>query len=274
MMNIPLEFIFFYLIMFIFGAVFGSFACCQAWRSHEKPKKLGSRSICMHCKTKLKWHDNIPILSWLLLRGKCRNCKKKIGNAEILAELSLGLAFLALSIHFTSGFLHDGGLVSFLGFLAQNLVFTASLLILFIASIMYWILLIYDAKWGELPVILMISEIPLAILYQILNHGDFLQIGASIAILAGIYYLLYFISKEKWVGGGDWILCVSIAIFLGRFELAIFELFLANTFASVYAIPSAILKKERKIPFGPFLILGLIILLLFKDFILRFTFYF
>ena len=240
------------LFMFIFGAVFGSFACCQAWRIHEKPAKLGNRSVCMNCKNKLAWYDNIPIISWLILRGKCRKCKAKIGVAEILAEVGLGLVFLALSI---------------------QVGFNFNLLILGLSFVIFWILLIFDAKWGELPVFLMILEIPLAILYQVMNGGDVLQILMSVGILAGVYYLLYFLSKEKWVGGGDWILCISIAIFLGTPFLAVIELFLANMLASVYAIPAAIIKKDRHIPFGPFLILGLVVIILMKDFILRF-FYF
>jgi len=206
----------------------------------------------MNCKNKLAWYDNIPIISWLILRGKCRKCKAKIGVAEILAEVGLGLVFLALSI---------------------QVGFNFNLLILGLSFVIFWILLIFDAKWGELPVFLMILEIPLAILYQVMNGGDVLQILMSVGILAGVYYLLYFLSKEKWVGGGDWILCISIAIFLGTPFLAVIELFLANMLASVYAIPAAIIKKDRHIPFGPFLILGLVVIILMKDFILRF-FYF
>lgn len=272
-MIIPIEIIILYIFAFVLGAVFGSFACCQAWRIHEKPKKLGNRSVCMNCKHKLSWYDNIPIISWLILRGKCRKCGKKIGVAEILSEISLGLAFLGLMIYISAGFLYEGGFVSMLEMFASTPVFLCTILILVVAFVIYWILLVFDAKWGELPVALMISEIILACLYQILVPGEIFQIVVSVAILAGIYYLLSFISKEKWVGGGDWILCVSIAIFLGRFELAILELFFANAFASIYAVPKTILKKDHKISFGPFLILSFVVILLLQDFILRF-FYF
>ena len=79
-------------MMFILGAVFGSFACCQAWRWHYKvhsKKDLGQWSVCLHCHKRIKWYDNIPIISWLVLRGKCRNCGKKIGVGDFLSEVSL-----------------------------------------------------------------------------------------------------------------------------------------------------------------------------------------
>ena len=87
--------------MFILGACFGSFLCCQARRlrlkegKKPKSKKLPARSICLSCGYQLKWYDNLPIFSWLLLRGKCRKCRQKIGILEVLSELGLALAFLA-----------------------------------------------------------------------------------------------------------------------------------------------------------------------------------
>ncbi len=253
-MNLPIEPIFIYIFAFILGSIFGSFACCQAWRIHAKTenKELGSRSVCMSCNKKLKWYDNIPIISWLILRGKCRNCKEKIGVLEIFSEISLGLVFLGISAFFE---------ITFWPILA-------------IAAMIYWILLIYDAKWGELPVFLMLLALFPAILFQIFSSLDFLGIGLSVAFLAGIYYLLFFFSKEKLVGSGDWILCLSIAIFLGNFSFALIELFLANFLATLYAAPMTIIKKTHKLSFGPFLIISLFIILFFKDWINTYILFF
>lgn len=242
---------FFYIASIVFGAIFGSFACCQAWRIHEKQqnKKLDKRSICMHCNRKLNWYDNIPIISWVILRGKCRFCKQKIGYSEILSEIGLAIIFFLITFKF--------------GIKIETLIILTSL-------IPYWILLIYDAKWGELPVLLMISVIPFAILYQYFTKGNVTQILISTGLLSGIYYLLYFFSKEKLVGGGDWILCISIAIFLGRFEFVIIELFLSNFTASLAGISQLFKKEKKPIPFGPFLILSMIAILLIKDYLLKF----
>ena len=93
----------FYVLMYILGAVMGSFLLCQAWRLRyktEKKKSLGKWSVCLSCKKRLEWFDNIPIFSWIFLRGKCRYCKKKIGCAEILAEILMGVSFLGIATTF------------------------------------------------------------------------------------------------------------------------------------------------------------------------------
>ena len=262
-----IDFIIFYIIIFYLGAIFGSFACCQAWRIHERQegKKLGNRSICMHCGEKLNWYDNIPIFSWLILRGKCRHCKAKIGKAEILSEIGLGLAFFAVIFKYSCAFPTINAFFSadFWNFLIHPIFLCFTL-------IPFWILLVYDAKWGELPVSLMLTEIPLALIWQFMNHGNWLYIGISAGLLSGLYYLLYFFSKEKFVGGGDWILCISIAIFLGRWELVIVELFLSNLLASFAGIPQIITKNKQPIPFGPFLIISMLAILLASDYLLKF----
>ena len=114
------------------------------------------------------------------------------------------------------------------------------------------------------------SSLPLLKLSS--NHSFFLSPSSSIGtgLLAGIYYFLYFFSKEKAVGGGDWILCISIAIFLGRWELVIIELFLSNLSASFAAIPQTLKKDKKTIPIGPFLIISMLIILLASDYLLKF----
>lgn len=262
-----IDFIAFYIIIFILGSIFGSFACCQAWRIHEKSegRKLGSRSVCMHCKNKLKWYDNLPIFSWLILRGRCRNCHEKIGKAEILSELGLGLVFFAIFFKYSYTF------NSVTDFFASSFLDTLAFpILLCLAFIPYWILLIYDAKWGELPVSLMLLEIPLALLWLYLSHANWIHAAVGTALLSGLYYLLYFFSKEKLVGGGDWILCISVGLFLGHWELAIIELFLSNLAASIAAAPQALKKDKKQIPFGPFLIISLLVILLVSEYLLKF----
>ena len=143
-------------MMFILGAVFGSFACCQAWRWRyhaTKQKELGQWSVCMHCKKRIKWYDNIPIVSWLILRGKCRNCGKSIGIADLLSEIGLAVAFLMLSWAYLVPVLNNWTLLSLHPeFLAIQLaVFVMMLMMLVVLTV----LAVYDAKWGELPVVLL-----------------------------------------------------------------------------------------------------------------------
>ena len=133
--------ILFSILLFILGSCFGSFLCCQARRLHlkvaEKGKKLGARSVCLQCNYQLKWYDNIPVLSWLFLRGKCRKCGKKIGLAEFLSELGLGLAFLALGTTINPT--------------AANILQWSIFMTTLILTISLGFLAIYDGIYGELP---------------------------------------------------------------------------------------------------------------------------
>ena len=264
----------FYIFAFIFGAVFGSFLCCQAWRlrlMQEKKASVGKRSVCLHCKKQLKWYDNIPILSWRVLRGKCRYCGKKIGVAELLTEVLSGMAFLVLMYFFLEvcggKALIEGGVVE------GNILLWASSLVLFLLSLVLIFLSIYDGKWGELPTIFLIIACVLGIAYWVVAGfaGGFSteylwhSLGA-LALLSGLYEILYLVSRGRWVGDGDAILCIPIALVLGNVWLALFALFIANTLGCLYVLPTAVKKKGKrvqKIYFGPFLVVAFYIVLLF-----------
>lgn len=255
----------FLIILFVLGSCFGSFLCCEARRLHLKQKKktLGSRSVCLNCHYKLKWYDNIPIFSWLFLRGKCRKCKKKIGLSEILSELSLGLAFLALS---TTINLESADTLTYIVF-AITLLLTLSL----------GFLAIYDGTYGELPVKGLILSIIIATILLIIKECvwfldyafsfDFiLNPIFSVLILGGLYLILYLISKGKWVGDGDWLLGVSIGLALSSPWLALITLFIANVLACLVMAPVIKRNKRKKIYFGPFMVIAFIITLTFADF--------
>ena len=248
-------------ILFVLGTCLGSFLCCQARRLHLKPatKKskqptLGSRSVCLHCRYQLKWYDNVPILSWLFLRGKCRKCHRHIGLAEILSEITLALAFLAL------GTTIDPATADPLSWsiLVVALIFTTVLAFL----------AIYDGLYGELPTRFLVIAIISAIVSLSLQHAQILiTIGftpeliyqpiLSVLILGGLYLTLYLVSKGKWVGDGDWLLAAAIGIALGHPWLALIALFLANLLACLFALPR--LKQTKKIYLGPFLVVSFVI---------------
>lgn len=261
------------IILFIYGAVFGSFACCQVWRIRKGDKS--KRSHCMHCKYQLKWYDNIPVISWLSLGGKCRKCRKKIGCAEILAEVGLSLVFV-LSVMFWP---------QFDAFLEPNIFEIVKAVIFLTELVVFTVLFIYDARWKELPTKLLhgASGLGLAFcgvnLLQAVMAGSFVPdmlwgVGGSLLILPGIYYLMYKVSGETWVGGGDWILCIPLALMLGNIWLAIFALFAANIIGTLVMLPIMLIKKSREmIPFGPFLILGFWVVFLLQNIILSLVVY-
>lgn len=254
----------FYVLMFVLGAVFGSFLCCQARRLNLRisgHKSLGARSVCMHCKKMLKWYENIPVVSWLVQRGKCTKCGTKIGCAEILSELGVGFSFLLFS-------------TSFDPFIATGLkwaIFVATLVLILTLSF----LAVYDGIYGQLPTLCLIFSIIYAIMLLFLHLWASLSVSAftpeiilkplgSALILGGLYLILYLVSKGKWVGDGDWLLGLAIGIALGSPWLALVALFLSNAIACVVMLPFAKKSKNHRIHFGPFLVIAYVITVSFS----------
>ena len=263
----------------VMGAVLGSFACCQAWRLRYKEtgkKDLGKRSVCLHCGKKLTWKENIPIVSWVLQKGKCRKCGKKIGKAELLAELGGAAAFGIVGWKVCGGYAELIGNCGFgLTWLCQQdvpmvLIWANAALVAIFLTISI-VLAVYDAKWRELPLGLLIALNAVGVVYATVNlvfgEMEIVKLLEGIGILAGVYYLLYFLSKEKLVGGGDWILCLAIAMVLGDPWLAIWVLFLSNFIGAIVMLP----QKKKKIAFGPFLVVAFVIVFAFSDVILSYV---
>jgi len=264
----------FLLFLFIVGAGMGSFVCCQAQRQRllfMKKRKLGKRSVCLKCGYQLKWYDNVPIFSWIMLRGKCRKCGKKIGGVEIISEILMGLAFLFVGVYFSD----------FWRFSGVDWAYFCSIMV-FVVILGY--LAIYDGKWGGLPVLGLTFSVICAIISLILKDWRLFLSTQSfqivldslpstiigVGILAGTYFLLYFISREKFVGGGDWILGLALAIALGDWWLALLALTISNVLAAIVMVPVARKRKKAKIYFGPWMILGFFIVFVLQDFFLGF----
>ena len=293
----------------IFGAILGSFACCQAWRIrlHSEGRKLGNRSVCLHCGHRLGRLELIPIFSWLFLGGKCKKCKTKIGLIEIFSEIMMAIIFTSFSFRTGSliqQILQHTGLLNSVPLVIFEVI---RLLLLFAIFTIMWILLVYDKKWLQLPVNLLRLVIILSGIYFFFNlytkYGlnllvevrgneillvknslhlqdiwqyllrDFSRFLGAILVLPGIYFVLYKFSKETLVGGGDFILLISVALLLGRWELGVIELGLSNLLAAIFNYRMLKNPKNRQ-PFGfaPYIILACMITLLFQSEILRIIF--
>lgn len=273
-------------LLFILGACLGSFLCCQARRLHlrttpksstktkAKSAHLGARSVCLSCGYQLKWYDNLPIISWLILKGKCRQCGHKIGLAEILSELGVGLAFLALGF----GAQLNGATIELMCTnLTELMIFVG--ILAFVTLLAF--LAIYDGIYGQLPTIFLTFSIICAIIIVILREWaslsvvadfwpslgyDLLNLLFAALILGGLYLLLYQVSKGKWVGDGDWLLGLTLALVLGAPWLALITLFFANFLACLVMLPVIKKHRDHKIHFGPFMVAAFIITLAFASF--------
>ncbi len=262
------------ILMGILGAVFGSFACCQAWRwrYHALGKKeLGQWSVCMHCKKRIKWYDNIPIFSWLILRGKCRYCHKKIGVADFLSEISMAVAFLMLSWAYLVPIIINWQLLRLHPELLVSQI--ATFVITLIMLVVLVVLAVYDAKWGELPVVLLALAIIFGLMVFVLKMyqlslvddadlvGGLMSALIGVVILAGSCLIIYKASHEKLMGAGDWLLALALALALADWWLALWTIFLANLLGDLIALPGALKSKNHVVHFGPFLVSAFVIVL-------------
>ena len=271
-MNMPLI-----VILAVMGALLGSFAVAQVWRlrarqlvidKHDgepvdaaelrqltgllRPVKA-DRSECLSCHHQLAWYDLLPVISWLSLGGKCRYCKKPIGAAEPLAELGLALVFAISYIAWP--------------YTLTGILQLAPFVLWLVACVLLTVLLVYDAKWSLLPFDINIGLIVIGVLYVIalVVSGvtiDWLSLAGGVVLLGGLYLLF---SLLGWVGMGDGILGIGLALFLVDWQLAFLTLFLANLLGCFMLIPLYLRKRlhrQARIPFGPFLILAMVISLL------------
>ena len=203
-----------------------------------------------------------------MLGGKCRKCHKKIGKMEILTELGMAMLF-GLSFWFWP---------ELDNVLNGDILAIIRLVIYFILISVLCIAFLYDAKWQELPVVVLAVATIAAFVYYgidtygVIKNGDFEVIKflsglLGLILLPGFYFLLYKISKEKWVGGGDYLLCIPLAIVLNDAWLALACLFISNLLGCVLMIPviSFSKRKDRMIPLGPFLIMGFLVAFFFKE---------
>jgi prepilin signal peptidase PulO-like enzyme (type II secretory pathway) len=269
-----------YLALILLGACLGSFAGAQVWRlrarqlvedkrlnlpvdtrEYKKLRGLAATPVhkdhshCLHCGYELKWYDLIPIVSWLSLGGKCRQCRKPIGWFELLMEIGVA-AFFAVSYWLWP-------------FALDTTLEITRFVIWLVAGVVMAMLIAYDAKWFLLPdkltvILAALGVMTVAITAQ--QSGNLLMTLGSAAIavgiLSGLYLGLFLLSRGKWVGFGDIKLNVGLALLLVDWQLALVALFLANLIGCLVVIPLMAAKKlgrQSRVPFGPFLILGMIV---------------
>lgn len=272
--------------LLLLGVVLGSFAGAQVWRVRARQlrtdKQTGhpydkhewrqlrvllqgtlrdDRSRCLQCGHVLAWYDLLPVVSWLSTGGRCRYCQQFIGWFELVMELVLGVG-LALSY-----------LVWPWALPASSLLFAVWVVV----ALVLMILAAYDAKWQLLPDPLNYGLMALGALFVLvrmttLHDVDLVSLTGAVALLAGLYGGLYAISRGAWIGFGDVKLCVGLALLLGDWRLAFMTLFFSNMLGCIIVLPGLArgqLNTRSQVPFGPLLIIGCVISLLFGGSILR-----
>ncbi len=234
-----------YLFSFIIGIILGSFFNVVSDRIVKDESFITGRSHCEYCKHTLSTLDLIPLISYLMLKGKCRYCKKKLSIYYPFSELITGIVF-ALSGYFFIQFLNVENVISVLFYLVT----ISSLLIIFLTDIKYYII----------PDKILYPIMVLTIVYIALVHANLLLISVITGILCFLLFLLIFVvTKRKGIGFGD----VKYAFWLGillSFPSAIVALYIAFIVGAIVSVLLIVGKRKKLhgdiIPFGPFLVLG------------------
>lgn len=260
-----------YLILVLLGLCMGSFVNALVWRlyirDHPKSKKfsktkrevsvLRGRSMCAHCGHQLSIKDLIPVLSWLLLRGRCRYCQKSIADTP-LPEVLTPLLFV-LSYYFWP-----------YGFTGLGIMLFACWLVIIVVLVA---LFLYDLRWMILPDKLTRILLGLSIVIVLLRVfeegvGEALLALLGLVSVGGLFFLLYQVSQGKWIGGGDVKLGYSIGLLVGSPLAGFMTVFIASILGTLAAAPQLMRRKKQltsKLPFGPFLIVATIIVFLFGE---------
>lgn len=257
------------LILFIFGTIIGSFLSVVILRSISGETWVKGRSRCDSCKKTISWYDNIPLLSFLLLRGKCRHCKKPILPLHPVVEVLTGVLFM---------WWYWGGFIFFK--LTQAPYTVLQPIFWLIVGLILLYIFIIDLNTMKIYNHAVVALTGLAVIYRLaLSISGIMQTADLYATLLtailsflfffGIYKIAFIVYKREGMGFGDVMLVVPLAILLGAQKMIVC-LFLSFILGSIVGLSLIIFgkgKMKSEIPFGPFLIISTAISLIWGDFI-------
>lgn len=242
------------LFCFILGLFFGSFILVVADRSGRNVSFITGRSICESCKHALSWYELIPLFSFLLQAGRCRHCKAKLSWWYPMSEFVTGLV-LALVFVFTISF-------------GLPLVILYELISLCLLAICF-----ADMKYEIIPFsVVIVAIIATAVLLSLSAFSNYPQHILS-AGGAGFFFLtIFLVTKGRGMGFGDVMYSIFMGLLLG-FPGILLGLYLSFIVGALLSLVLIVLKKKKlrggTIPFGPFLVLGTFIMMIWGQAIIR-----
>ena len=242
------------IIFLLFGLIIGSFLNAVVYRLNAV-ESLMERSHCPHCKKKVRWFDNVPVISFILLSAKCRDCGEKISWQYPVVEAAVGIMFALIGNYF------------FNFFDVSSWMLTAFYLVIFS---LLMIIFVYDFKYMEIPMLVLWLGVGISLLYFVYADSRNFHLAASIldlgtisGLLGGLVAFLFFFglaaySKETWMGYGDAYLGLLVGIVVGWPNI-LWTLMLSFTIGALISVGLiAVSRKTMKsqVPFAPFLITG------------------
>lgn len=221
--------------MFVIGMIIGSFCALLIDRLPREEDVILKRSYCTSCNHALAWYDLVPVISYLILKGKCRYCGEEIPKEFFFMEIIGGSVWIVMDMFYGD----DDALLYF-----------SLIMILLVVSII-------DSRTYSIYHCFFYPLLLLGILYQVIHHDSIMEtivsVG-SIGILFSLFYLLY----PQAIGMGDILFFCLLSIFLSFYQVYLC-LFVASSLGYIYGK----IKEQREIPFVPFLSIGFLFVFFF-----------
>ena len=250
-------------LLFIVGLAVGSFFNVIVFRTLHGYSPFAGRSFCPHCKAKISWYDNIPLLSFLLLGGRCRKCKRRISWRYPVIEILTANLFL---------WWYMAGRLVFE--LTQEPYRTVQPVFWLLVGVGLVLLFGFDLFYGILPDWIVGSLAGMTLIYRlalamsgIMRWGDFwLYVATGIGGLVA-FWILVMVTRGKGMGWGDVKLAGVMGVILGwpAMIVAVLTAFLTGAVVAIILILRGKKHFGQTIPFGPFLVLGTIVALVWGE---------
>ena len=246
------------LLTFYLGAIVGSFLNVLIYRVPREKSIIKPRSYCPNCKHPIRFYDNLPILSYLILHGRCRHCRYHIPIRYLIVEILSGLIWLFL-----------------IGFNDVQITTFSSIILLEGLLVLAWI----DGHYGFIPDKVIIILAFVGAFYYVMFDPEIFLSGVVGALISGSLMFLwaYFgekIFKKPAIGGGDIKLVAVTGLFLGA-KLTLLGLFLGFAAGGIFGLIQIYQKKLRlkaTVAFAPFLLVGVSLALLVGEPLFRWYF--
>ncbi len=240
-------------LVFLFGILIGSFLNVCIYRMPKHENITTTRSHCMSCGNVIKWYDLVPVLSFFLLRGKCRNCGAKLSIQYPIVELFNGLLY---------------GLVFVtLGLNIKSVLTMALVSALIVIAVIDW--RTYEIPFGLNVFIATLGVI--GITEKITNH-DFSGVWDKLigfVSVSGFLLILYFATKGRGIGGGDIKLMAAAGLFLGWKNIILAFVIGCILGSAMHLVRMRVSKQDHVLAFGPYLSVGIFIASLWGEIIVR-----
>ncbi len=256
------------LFFFMIGCMIGSFLGVFVYRTVNDIPWVKGRSRCDHCHKKISWYDNVPVISYCLLGGKCRYCDHKIDPQYLLIEVATGVLFVwwyILGFGFFNLTQQPLNYVQPLFWLISGLI----MLVIFFSDLFYYII----------PDEAVIFLLTLTLLYRFglvitgsMQLLDLMNSFMWMIIFTVLFFSLWYFTKGKGFGFGDVKLIIPLSLLLG-FPKIVVAVFLSFLIGSIVGLGLIMMKKKKfgqVIPFGPFLIVASVIALIWSNQLLYF----